>query len=200
MSLLVSEGKEAREQREIWSSVVGLLAELHWTLPWLLLQGRKVEGEKALIQSFCIMCLYFCASEQKRFSSSCTRSYTWGTPCQSMWRLQNIYMNSRGVWTNIWRRDPLLGGKGGLLIRQTASSSGNPLSWKCLKAVWMLGRKYFISLPCSCFTLDIHLLPFLEKRFWTLIWPSTVSLTSLGRTFLTAGQASWWILKKIIPS
>lgn len=91
-------------------------------------------------------------------------------------------------------------GKGGLLIRQTTSSSGNPLSWKCLKAVWMLGRKYFISLPCSCFTLDIHLLPFLGKRFWTLNCPSTVSLASLGGIFLTAGQSSWWILKKIIPS
>lgn len=144
-------------------------------LPLAFTTGKKGRREKSLIQSFCIMCFYLHASEQKRFSSSYIRSYTWAIPCQSMWQLQIVCTNSRGVWTNIWRRDPLLGGKGGLLIRQTTSNSGNPLSWKCLKAAWMFGRKYFISLPCSYFTLDIHLLPFLGKRFWTLICRSSLT-------------------------
>lgn len=42
---LVSKGKKVRGQRDIWSSVVGLLAELCWTLPWLLLRVREVEGK-----------------------------------------------------------------------------------------------------------------------------------------------------------
>lgn len=143
MSLLVSEGKEMRAEGDLifcgrsfgWAALNSPLA---------FTTGKKGKREKTLIQSFCIMCFYSPASEQKRWSSLCIRSYTWATPCQSMWRLQNVCTNSRGDRTNIWRRDPLLGGKGGLPIRQTTSTSGNPLSWKCWKAVWMLGRKYFI--------------------------------------------------------
>lgn len=166
-------------------------------LPLAFTTGKKGRREKSLIQSFCIFYLH--ASEQKRFSSLCIRTYTWAilaTACDSCKLSVQIPEESgqtfgRGI--HCWE------GKGELLIRPTASSSGNPLSCKCLKAVWMLGRKYFIFLPCSCFTLDIHLLPFLGKRFWTLIRPSAVSLALLGGIFLTAGQSSWWILKKNNP-
>lgn len=177
------------EQRESWSSALGLLAQLSSTLPWLLLQEKK--GVKTLLQSFCITCFLHASKKQTHGSLLCASGNLPGQllakECGGCKASAGIPGESGQIFGGELRGWE---GKGGLLIRQTTSSSGNPPSWKGLKAVWKLGRKYFISLPFSYFTLDIHLWPFLEKRFWTLIWPSAGSLASLGRIFLTAVQTS----------